>query len=141
MTNKEVKDFLNKGYQVKNQIRLKKRRIEDWHRAAESITATIKPVATYSSTPSKKVEDCVCNIIKLQEEIQDEIDGLIQIERDIGNVIKQGTLDDTDRLIMEARYLNYMKWEEIAVALNYAYRWVLRRHGRAIRLLAENWPL
>ena len=141
MTNKEVKDFLNKGYQVKNQIQLKRRRIEDWRRVAESITATIKPVAAFSSMPSKKVEDCVCNIIELQEEIQEEINNLAQVERDIESVIKQGPLDDTDRLIMEARYLNYMKWEEIAVALNYAYRWVLRRHGRAIRLLAENWPL
>lgn len=141
MTNKEVKDFLNKGYQVKNQIQLKRRRIEDWRRVAESITATIKPVTAFSSMPSKKVEDCVCNIIELQEEIQEEINSLAQVERDIESVIKQGPLDDTDRLIMEARYLNYMKWEEIAVALNYAYRWVLRRHGRAIRLLAENWPL
>lgn len=141
MTNKEVKDFLNKGYQVKNQIQLKRRRIEDWRRVAESITATIKPVAAFSSMPSKKVEDCVCNIIELQEEIQEEINSLAQVERGIESVIKQGPLDDTDRLIMEARYLNYMKWEEIAVALNYAYRWVLRRHGRAIRLLAENWPL
>lgn len=141
MTNKEVKDFLNKGYQVKNQIQLKRRRIEDWRRVAESITTTIKPVAAFSSMPSKKVEDCVCNIIELQEEIQEEINSLAQVERDIESAIKQGPLDDTDRLIMEARYLNYMKWEEIAVALNYAYRWVLRRHGRAIRLLAENWPL
>lgn len=141
MTNKEVKDFLNKGYQVKNQTQLKRRRIEDWRRVAESITATIKPVAAFSSMPSNKVEDCVCNIIELQEEIQEEINSLAQVERDIESVIKQGPLDDTDRLIMEARYLNYMKWEEIAVALNYAYRWVLRRHGRAIRQLAENWPL
>lgn len=141
MTNKEVKDFLNKGYQVKNQIQLKRRRIEDWRRVAESITATIKPVAAFSSMPSNKIEDCVCNIIELQEEIQEEINSLAQVERDIESVIKQGPLDDTDRLIMEARYLNYMKWEEIAVALNYAYRWVLRRHGRAIRQLAENWPL
>ena len=141
MTNKEVKDFLNKGYQVKNQVQLKRRRIEDWRRVAESITATIKPVAAFSSMPSNKVEDCVCNIIELQEEIQEEINSLAQVERDIESVIKQGPLDDTDRHIMEARYLNYMKWEEIAVALNYAYRWVLRRHGRAIRQLAENWPL
>lgn len=141
MTNKDVKDFLNRGYQVKNQIQLKRRRIEDWRRVAESITATIKPVAAFSLMLSKKVEDCVCNIIELQEEIQEEINNLVQVERDIERAIKQGPLDDTDRLIMEARYLNYMKWEEITVALNYAYRWVLRRHGRAIRLLAENWPL
>ena len=111
---------MNKGYQVKNQIQLKRRRIEDWRRVAESITATIKPVAAFSSMPSNKVEDCVCNIIELQEEIQEEINSLAQVERDIESVIKQGPLDDTDRLIMEARYLNYMKWEEMSVALNYA---------------------
>lgn len=93
-----------------------------------------------SSLPSKKVEDCACNIVDLQNEIKEEIAALVQAEREVGKFIKEAPLDETDRFILELRYLNYKKWEEIAVELNYAYRWVMRRHKRAIAVLEELWP-
>lgn len=93
MTKDEAKEFLNRGYQSRIRIRAKKERIENWRRIAESITAAIKPVAAFSSMPSKKVEDCVCNIIELQEEIQEEIDGLVQVEREIGRAITKAVED------------------------------------------------
>ena len=132
MTNKEVKDFLNRGYQSRIRIRAKKERIENWRRIAESITAAIKPVAAFSSMPSKKVEDCVCNIIELQEEIQEEIDGLVQVEREIGRAITKAVEDPTLRALLEMRYLNYLKWEEIAVRLDVTFRWTMTLHRRAL---------
>ena len=99
---------------------------------AESITAAIKPVAAFSSMPSKKVEDCVCNIIELQEEIQEEIDGLVQVEREIGRAITKAVEDPTLRALLEMRYLNYLKWEEIAVRLDVTFRWTMTLHRRAL---------
>ena len=122
MTKDEAKEFLNRGYQSRIRIRAKKERIENWRRIAESITAAIKPVAAFSSMPSKKVEDCVCNIIELQEEIQEEIDGLVQVEREIGRAITKAVEDPTLRALLEMRYLNYLKWEEIAVRLDVTFR-------------------
>lgn len=130
MTPQEVKDFLNRGYRIKERIAAKERRIDEWRRRAESITAEIKPVASFSSTPSKKVEDAACAIADLQSEIRAEIYELAAVELEIGRLIKESGLDDTDQFMMELRYLNYMRWEEIAVALHYAYRWVMRRHKK-----------
>ena len=132
MTKDEAKEFLNRGYQSRIRIRAKKERIENWRRIAESITAAIKPVAAFSSMPSKKVEDCVCNIIELQEEIQEELDGLVQVEREIGRAITKAVEDPTLRALLEMRYLNYLKWEEIAVRLNLTFRWTMTLHGRAL---------
>lgn len=132
MTKDEAKEFLNRGYQSRIRIRAKKERIENWRRIAESITAAIKPVAAFSSTPSKKVEDCVCNIIDLQEEIQEEIDGLVQVEREIGRAITKAVEDPTLRALLEMRYLNYLKWEEIAVRLDVTFRWTMTLHRRAL---------
>ena len=39
MTPQEVKDFLNRGYRIKERIAAKERRIDEWRRRAESITA------------------------------------------------------------------------------------------------------
>lgn len=132
MTKDEAKEFLNRGYQSRIRIRAKKERIENWRRIAESITAAIKPVAAFSSMPSKKVEDCVCNIIELQEEIQEEIDGLVQVEREIGRAITKAVEDPTLRALLEMRYLNYLKWEEIAVRLDVTFRWTMTLHQRAL---------
>jgi hypothetical protein len=132
MTKDEAKEFLNRGYQSRIRIRAKKERIENWRRIAESITAAIKPVAAFSSMPSKKVEDCVCNIIELQEEIQEEIDGLVQVEREIGRAITKAVEDPTLRALLEMRYLNYLKWEEIAVRLDVTFRWTMTLHRRAL---------
>lgn len=135
-----LKEFLNQGYHAKARIRAKEERIESWRQIAESITAQIRPDSAGSSLPSKKVEDCACNIVDLQNEIKAEIAALVQAEREVGKFIKEAPLDETDRFILELRYLNYKKWEEIAVELNYAYRWVMRRHKRAIVVLEELWP-
>lgn len=132
MTKDEAKEFLNRGYQSRIRIRAKKERIENWRRIAESITAAIKPVAAFSSMPSKKVEGCVCNIIELQEEIQEEIDGLVQVEREIGRAITKAVEDPTLRALLEMRYLNYLKWEEIAVRLDVTFRWTMTLHRRAL---------
>lgn len=135
-----LKEFLNRGYHAKARIRAKEERIENWRQIAESITAQIRPDSAGSSLPSKKVEDCACNIVDLQNEIKEEIAALVQAEREVGKFIRDAPLDETDRFIMELRYLNYKKWEEIAVELNYAYRWIMRRHKRAIVVLEELWP-
>lgn len=139
MTPQEVKDFLNRGYRIKERIAAKERRIDEWRRRAESITAEIKPVALFSSTPSKKVEDAACAIVDLQSEIKAEIYELAAVELEIGRLIKESGLDDTDQFMMELRYLNYMRWEEIAVELHYAYRWVMRRHKNVLLFLGDNW--
>ena len=73
MTIQEAKDFLNRGYRSRERIKVKEERIDEWIRRAESTTAEIKPVASFSSTPSKKVEDAACAIVDLQSEIKAEI--------------------------------------------------------------------
>lgn len=40
--------------------------------------------------------------------------------------------DETEKEILERRYLMCETWEKIAVSMNYNYRWVLRIHGRAL---------
>lgn len=80
----------------------------------------------------KHIEDRDAILEKPRIADMQEIYELISIERDIMRVISSSPLEETDKHIMEQRYLNYMKWEEIAVGLHYAYRWVMRRHKRAI---------
>lgn len=142
MTYNEVKQFLNRGYKIDVRIKAKEERIQYWNDYATSTTAALKPVYVKgSSMPTSKVEKAVLNICELQEKIQAEIDSLTRIEAEISYVIEHGDLDPVDKAILELRYQNFKDWDEIAREVNYAYRWVLRCHKRAIYRLAENWPL
>ena len=142
MTYNEVKQFLNRGYKIDVRIKAKEERIQYWNDYATSTTAALKPVYVKgSSMPTSKVEKAVLNICELQEKIQAEIDSLTRIEAEISYVIEHGDLDPGDTAILALRYQNFKDWDDIARDVNYAYRWVLRRHKRAIYRLAENWPL
>ncbi len=132
MTRDEAKEFLNRGYRSRARIQAKRERIDSWQQIAESITAAIKPVAAFSSLPSKKVEDCACNIVDLQSEILDEINALTRAEAEIGRAIDQYVEDPTLKQVLELRYLNYLKWEEIAVRMNLTFRWTMTLHKRAL---------
>lgn len=134
----DAREFLDRGYRARERIQAKEERIESWRQIAESVTAALKPVATFSSTPSKKVEDCVCNIVDLQQEILDEINELTAIEREIGRAINRAGLDPTLKSLLEMRYLRYLKWEEIAVRLGLTFRWTMTLHKKALAIFGES---
>lgn len=136
MTIEEAKAFLNRGYRSRERIKAMEERIGQWQQIAESITAEIKPVVVYNSLPSKKVEECAINIVDIQNEIRGEIDSLVAIEREIDRAITAAVDDPTLKAVLEMRYLNCLKWEEIAVRLNVTFRWVMTLHKRALKVFS-----
>lgn len=139
MTIQEAKDFLNRGYRSRERIQAKEERIAEWERRATSISAPeLKPVVSFSSTPSKKVEESVCAIVDLQNEIKAEIYELVRIEHEIGVAINQAITDPTLKTLLEMRYLNYLKWEEIAVRLGLTFRWTMTLHKKALTFFTES---
>lgn len=128
----DTRSYLNRGYRSRERIAAKRERIQQWELVAESITAAIKPVTTFGLLPSKKIENCACNIVDLQNEIRDEIQELANIELEIGRAINELVADPTLKTVLEMRYLNYLKWEVIAVRLDITFRWVMTLHKRAL---------
>jgi hypothetical protein len=69
---------------------------------------------------------------ELIRQLEVEQDLAIQKRKEIRSQI-QSMADETEKEILERRYLLGETWERIAVDMNYNYRWVLRLHGRALR--------
>ena len=127
---------LNRGYRAKERIAARRERIESWRQIAESITA--RPDNTPGgSGPSKKIENCVLNIAALEEEIVDEINEIAKLEKETGRIIEAFVEDPNHKTVLELRYLNYMRWEAIAVEMGYTFRWTQELHRRAIAELSE----
>lgn len=134
---RDPKAFLNRAYRTNERITAKRERIESWRQLAESITAPINDMPSGGSGPSKLVETSVCNIVDLQNELKDEIWELVETQREIGFAIQELVDDPTHKTLLELRYLNYLKWEEIAVRLNITFRWTMTLHKRALKEISS----
>ncbi len=132
----DPKGFLKKCYYHELRIQEKQELIRHYREIAESITAEIKGVTSFSLTPSNKIEKCAIEIVSIEDDIEKEIDCLRTDRKLVQEAID--LLEDGDqKLLLEARYLRNTKWEDIAEALDISYRWTLRMHGIALKKISE----
>lgn len=89
------------------------------------------------NTPQhSKIEAAVVKVDEIEATIADEIMTLNRKRdavRDIIDEIGDGTL----ATLLSLRYLRGMRWEKIAVEMNYGYRHVLKLHKKALSILRE----
>lgn len=128
---------LNRGYRAKERIAARQKRIEDWRNIAESITANPENASSGSGYPTSKTENCVVAIMSLEEEIKDEIIEIADFERQTSQIVRELIEDLNYKTVLEYRYLSYLRWEEIAVKMNYTFRWTQELHRRALIALQE----
>ena len=77
------------------------------------------------------METAVCKIIDLQDEINRDIDRLVDLKREIMEVIK-AVADTEYQILLEKRYLCFHTWEQIAVDMGYNVRHLYRIHDEAL---------
>ena len=139
MTVEEAKEYLERGFAYREKIQGEQRRVDHWRHVAESM-AIKSGSGGGSSYPSKKVETCAVNIVDIESEIQEELDRLQQIELEIESAINKYVEDPKLKLLLEMRYLNYMRWREISSTLHMTLRWVMTLHKDAVEAFAEKAP-
>lgn len=129
----DPKTFLMKGWNLHNKVEAKLDRINHWRQIAESITAEIKPTGGFGGGKTEsKVENCVANIVDLQNEIKDDVNALIDTENVIKEAISMVPDKNNMRLLLELRHLNYYSWENVSVCIGRSYRWVLALYERCL---------
>ena len=129
-------EFLKSCWYHNQWIKLKLEEIRHYRDIAESITADIKEVTTFCLTPSCKLENCVVEIVSIQEMLQARVK---ELRSDLDAVQEAINLleDETQILLMDARYIRHMKWEEIAILLSYTHRRTLQIHSKALKEISK----
>ena len=90
-----------------------------------------------SSAPqSAGFEDKAIKIVDMQKRLRDDIAELADMY-ETGCRIINSLEDVTDRLILEMRYINHMKFVDIAVAMDYSVEAIYYRHRRAMEQLKK----
>lgn len=136
MTNQEKKELLN-GY-----IKAKKRfdRISDTMLEvmsyATKITTLLSDMPKGGNGSGNKIERAIERLDSLAGDLEEQAVRLRESMKQVQSAI-QTVPDETLQLLLELRYINGYTWEQIAVKMNYAYRHVIRLHGKALNQVLE----
>lgn len=104
----------------------------------QDLATRISP--SYSDMPhgggSDKVQTAAVEVAELTDKLNRKLHQAIMVQENIKKLLE--SLDDIKlRQLMFYRYINGMRWEEIAVRMDFNYRWVLRLHRKALNQISE----
>ena len=99
---------------------------------ATKVTSTLRSDAASGGSDQDKLGGAMAKIADLDREIDKDIDGFVELKKEIGAVIDKIPNSDFVK-ILDKRYFAYKTWEKIACEMNYTYQWVCVLHGRALQ--------
>ena len=130
----DVKEYLAQAYYLDMLINAKIDVLSSLNSLATKATATLSDMPHSPNRGGSTMEDTICKIIDLQDEINADIDHLVDLKREIKRVIDD--LPDIEcRVILTKRYLCFMTWEEIAVEAAFSIDNVYRLHRKGLSLI------
>ena len=137
MTNKDKKKWLLEYRKLDQDIERDMEELQRWKSRAEKITSSVSDMPK-GGNQGDRLQLAVDRICELGERLNGKIDAAVKRRKEMEAAI--ATVEDrTLQLLLRYRYIDGMTWEQIAVKMNYDYRWTLRLHGRALtRLTIES---
>ncbi len=134
MENKEKCRYLNQYRIMHIEIDQITKELQRW----QDLATRISP--SYSDMPhgggSDKVQTAAVEVAELTDKLNQKLHQAIMVQENIKKLLE--SLDDIKlRQLMSYRYINGMRWEEIAVRMDFNYRWVLRLHRKALNQISE----
>ena len=134
MDNKEKCRYLNQYRIMHIEIDQITKELQRW----QDLATRISP--SYSDMPhgggSDKVQTAAVEVAELTDKLNQKLHQAIMVQENIKKLLE--SLDDIKlRQLMYYRYINGMRCEEIAVRMDFNYRWVLRLHRKALNQISE----
>lgn len=126
-----VKEYLSQAKFLDQRINSKIQQVAALNDLATKATSTLTGMPRNPNHATSTMEEAITKIIDLQAEINQDIDTLVDLKRDLSATIK--AVGNTEyQTILEKRYLCFLSWEQIAVDMGYDLRWLYRIHGKAL---------
>lgn len=132
----KARDYMEQARYLDNQIDAKIRQLDRLNDLATKATASITGMPKAPVCEGSALESTVVKIIDLQNEINADIDRLVDLKREVMDVI--GQLEDPkERLVLEKRYLCYESWEQIAADMHYSVQNAFKIHDAALEKIEK----
>ena len=112
-------------------MKILKEEIDTLREMVVSTGAVQQEERVMSSGAQDRMAETICKINEKEEEWNQLMREFAITRAEV--IISIQKLNNSDyEQILYKRYCQDKKWEEIALELNYSYRWILKLHGRAL---------
>lgn len=128
-----VKEYLHQAYRLDQKISSDLEEVA----ALREMTSSVSSPQLTERVQTSKCQDapfvrCLEKIMEMEDRINNEIDLLMELKKEIRAVIT--TVEDTDeRMVLKYRYVHNYTWEQIGDELHADARTVRRWHGKALQ--------
>ena len=130
-----ARDYLGQAFRLDQRINSKIEQVSSLNDLAVRCTSSVTGMPHNPNKGSDSMGDAIAKIVDLQREINKDIDVLVDLKAEIYSVVQ--AIDNVEcRTLLELRYLSFMRWEEIAVKLNYGMENVYRLHRKALAMVS-----
>ncbi len=133
MNKQTAREYFSKAYRIDQRISSKLEQLESLNALATKVTTTLTGMPRNPNHATSTMADRIAKIIDLQEEINQDIDNLVDLKREIMTIIK--SIENTEyQTLLEKRYLCFLTWEKIAVDLCYSIHHLYKMHNAALNV-------
>ena len=126
-----AKEYLSQARYLDARINAKIKQVESLNALATSATSVLTGMPHSPNKATSKMADIVAKIVDLQAEINRDIDELVDLKKEIAELIKAVDLPD-QQTILEKRYLCFQSWEQIAVDMGFSMHYLYKVHNSAL---------
>ena len=131
MTKEELKEKLKGAMYAQRTLEGELDKLQELRNLAQKVTPAYSQSPSGGSGNAQKLENSIAKIIeqeKIIAECCNELCAQLAEVRALVALLPMGPM----RLVMQRRYLNYQKWEQIAAELHYSWQNVHRLHSKAL---------
>lgn len=133
----KAKEYLQQIKIMNAEINADLEELETLNALATKTTSVMGDERVQSSGSQQKLENYAVKIADLQREISRDIAECLRLKKEARKLIRE-SCDDNCITLLSKRYFENKKWEEIAVEMNYTYKWVSGGlHGMALAQLQK----
>ena len=127
-----AKEYLNQAYWLDRRIDSKLEQLSALKEMATKTTSIMSDDVVSHTRNVHSMQDVIAKIIDMQTEINADIDRLVDLKRDIMQVVK--TVGNPElQTLLELRYLCFKDWPDIACAMHCSESNVYKVHSRALQ--------
>lgn len=124
--------YLNQSFYIDKEINSKIDHLNLLDDHLKKLTTIFKDTPPSSTRKVDSVQDTIANIMDLKTEINEHIDKFVDLQREIMSVIAK-VPNFKYRTLLTYRYLNFQKWELIAIEMNYSIQYIYDLHKEALK--------
>ena len=131
MTKEKLKEQLKGAMYAQRTLEGELDKLQELRNLAQKVTPAYSQSPGGGSGNAQKLENSIAKIIeqeKIVAECCNELCAQLAEVRALVALLPMGPM----RLVMQRRYLNYQKWEQIAAELHYSWQNVHRLHSKAL---------